>query len=54
MEFELNKLILVTIASLSLVACSSEAPPAADETAFADTELTGNTGQVLSSVQVPG
>jgi len=54
LEFELNKLVLVTIASLTLVACSSEAPPAADETAFADTELTGNTGQVLSVVQVQG
>ena len=54
MEFELNKLILVTIASLTLAACSSEAPSAADETTFADSELTGNTGQVLSSVQVPG
>ena len=54
LDIKLKKLILVTIASLTLVACSSETPPAADETAFADTGLTGNTGQVLSVVQVQG
>ena len=48
----MKKIIFLATACFILAACSSETPPAGDETVFADAELTGNTGQVLSAIQV--
>lgn len=50
----MKKLIILATACLALAACGSETPSSGDEPAVADAELTGNTGRVLSVVQVSG
>jgi hypothetical protein len=48
------KKLTILAACLVLTACGSETPSGGNAAAVADEELTGNTGQVLSVVQVPG
>ena len=48
------KKLTILAACLVLTACGSETPSGGNDAAVADEELTGNTGQVLSVVQVPG
>ena len=50
----MKKLTILAAACLALAACGSETPSGADVAAVSDAELTGNKGQVLSVIQVPG
>lgn len=54
MDIALKKLTILAAACLALAACGSETPSGADVAAVPDAELTGNKGQVLSVIQVPG
>lgn len=54
MDIKLKKLTILAAACLALAACGSETPSGGTEAAFNDAELTGNKGQVLSVIQVPG
>ena len=50
----MTKLTLLVAACLALIACGGESPSGGTDAAVADAELTGNKGQVLSVIQVPG
>ena len=50
----MKKLTILAAACLALAACGSETPSGGDVAAVSDAELTGNKGQVLSVIQVPG
>jgi len=50
----MNKLVICTLMILFLTACGGDKAPAGNVATVSDAELTGNRGQVLSSVQVPG
>ena len=50
----MNKLTIYAITILLLAACGGDQTPADKTTAVGDADLTGNRGQVLSSIQVPG
>ena len=50
----MKKLTILAAACLALAACGSETPSGGDVAAVSDAELTGNNGQVLSVIQVPG
>ena len=50
----MKKLTILAAACLALAACGSETPSGGDVAAAPDAELTGNKGQVLSVIQVPG
>lgn len=50
----MKKLTILATACLALAACGSESPSGANDAAVADADLTGNKGQVLSVIQVPG
>lgn len=50
----MKKLSILAAACLALAACGGESPSSGNDAAVADAELTGNTGQVLSVIQVPG
>jgi len=50
----LKKLTILAAACLALAACGSDTQPVNNAAAVAEPELTGNTGQVLSVIQVPG
>ena len=54
MDKALKNLTILALACLVLAACGNEDSSGVKENAVADAELTGNTGQVLSVVQVPG
>lgn len=54
MDIKLKKFTILAAACLALAACGSETPSGGTEAAFNDAELTGNKGQVLSVIQVPG
>jgi hypothetical protein len=49
----LKKLTIIAAACLALAACGGETP-SGGVAAVSDEDLTGNTGQVLSVIQVPG
>ena len=53
MGIKLKKLTILAAACLALAACGGETTSGGDA-AVSDAELTGNNGQVLSVVQVPG
>jgi hypothetical protein len=46
--------VILAIVTLLLVACGSENAPVDNNAVVSDAELSGNRGQVLSSIQVPG
>lgn len=50
----MRKLTICAIAVLTLAACGGDKSPAGESAAVADADLTGNRGQVLSSIEVPG
>ena len=50
----MKKLTILAAACVALAACGSESPSGGNDAAVADADLTGNTGQVLSVIQVPG
>ena len=50
----MRKLTICAIAVLTLAACGGDKSPAGESAEVADADLTGNRGQVLSSVEVPG
>ena len=50
----MKKLVSCAIASLFLAACGGDNAPDGNIAAVSDADLTGNRGQVLSSIQVPG
>ncbi len=50
----MKRSIILTIVTLLLAACGSDNAPVDFEAAVSSTELSGNRGQVLSSIQVPG
>jgi hypothetical protein len=54
LDIELKKLTILAAACLALAACGSDKPSDGNVAAVPDAELTGNTGQVLSVIQVPG
>ena len=54
MGIKLKKLTILAAACLALAACGGETTSGGDVAAVADEQLTGNNGQVLSFVQVPG
>jgi hypothetical protein len=54
LDIDLKKLTILAAACLALVACSNETTSDGSKATVADSELTGNTGQVLSVIQVPG
>lgn len=54
LDIDLKKLTILAAACLALAACGGESPSGGNDAAVADAELTGNTGQVLSVIQVPG
>ena len=54
LDIALKKLTILAAACLALAACGSETPSGGDVAAVSDAELTGNNGQVLSVIQVPG
>ena len=54
MGIELKKLTILATACLALAACGGETTSGGDAAAVSDAELTGNNGQVLSVIQVPG
>ena len=45
--------VILTIVTLLLAACGSDNAPVDNKAAISDTELSGNRGEVLSSIQVP-
>jgi hypothetical protein len=51
---KLKKLTILATACLALAACGGETTTGGDAAAVSDAGLTGNNGQVLSVVQVPG
>ena len=51
---ELKKLAILATACLALAACGGDTSSSGDVAAVPDAELTGNKGQVLSVIQVPG
>jgi len=54
LDIKLKKLTILAAACLALAACGSETSSGGADAAFNDAELTGNKGQVLSVIQVPG
>lgn len=50
----MNKLVICAAMILFLAACGSDQDPVDNVPAVSDADLTGNRGQVLSSIQVPG
>jgi hypothetical protein len=54
LDIELKRLTILAAACLALAACGSDKSPGGDVADVAEAELTGNTGQVLSVIQVPG
>jgi len=50
----MKRSVILAIVTLLLAACGSEDATVDNEAAVADTELSGNRGEVLSSIQVPG
>jgi hypothetical protein len=50
----LKRLTILAAACLALAACGSETSSDGDVAAVSDADLTGNNGQVLSIIQVPG
>ena len=54
LDIDLKNLTIVVTACLALAACGSDTPSDGNVAAVPDAELTGNTGQVLSVIQVPG
>lgn len=54
MGSKLKKLTILATACLALAACGGETTTGGDAAAVSDAGLTGNNGQVLSVVQVPG
>lgn len=50
----MKKLVICSIAFLFLAACGGDNAPDDNIVAISDADLTGNRGQVLSSIQVPG
>lgn len=53
-ETALKKLTTLAVACLALAACGGKTPSGTNDGLVADSELTGNTGQVRSVIQVPG
>ena len=53
-EENMKKIVICAIASLFLAACGGDNAPEDNIAAISDADLTGNRGQVLSSIQVPG
>ena len=53
-EEDMKKLVICAIASLFLSACGGDNAPEDTIAVVSDADLTGNRGQVLSSIQVPG
>lgn len=51
-EIQVKKITLMAIACLMFAACGSDEAPVKDENTVADSELTGNTGRVLSVIPV--
>ena len=54
LDIDLKNLTIVVTACLALAACGSDTPSDGHVASVPDAELTGNTGQVLSVIQVPG
>lgn len=54
MGIKLKTLTILAAACLALAACGGETTSGGDVAAVSDEQLTGNNGQVLSVVQVPG
>ena len=50
----MKRSIILAIVTLLLAACGSDNATVDDKAAVSDTELSGNRGEVLSSIQVPG
>ncbi|MDH5618216.1 MAG: hypothetical protein OEZ11_06210 [Gammaproteobacteria bacterium] len=50
----MNKLVICAATIVFLAACGGDNAPAPSITEVSDANLTGNRGQVLSSIQVPG
>jgi len=50
----MKRSIILTIVTLLLAACGSENAAVDNKAVVADSELSGNRGQVLASIQVPG
>jgi len=50
----MKRSIILTIVTLLLAACGSDNAPVDNNAVVSDAELSGNRGQVLSSIQVPG
>lgn len=50
----MNKLVICAATIVFLAACDGDNAPARNLTEISDADLTGNRGQVLSSIQVPG
>jgi len=50
----MKRSVVLAIVTLLLAACGSENVPVDFEAAVSSTELSGNRGEVLSSIQVPG
>lgn len=50
----MKRSIILTIVTLLLAACGSENAPVDNNAVVSDAELSGNRGQVLASIQVPG
>lgn len=54
LDIDLKKLTILAVACLALAACGGETSSDGNGAVVADAELTGNKGQVLSVIQVPG
>lgn len=52
-EIAMKSSVILAIVTLLLAACGSENAPVDNKAAVPDTELSGNRGEVLSSIQVP-
>lgn len=50
----MNKFVICAATILLFAACGGDQEPVDNVTAVSDADLTGNRGQVLSSIQVPG